>query len=114
MANILTVVSTINDPSAWDIISIGSDFDEMRYPLDVYQSSEDLPQLAVDIQRFLERPENIQDLFNEEQIRNLLFDLTPAEITAKIMSENAYEFIKKNIDNVSNPKLEEEASSTDN
>ncbi len=115
MANVLTVVSTVNDPSAWDLISIGSDFDALNYPLDVYKTAEDLPQLAVDIQRFLERPENIQELFNEEQIRNLLFNLTPAEITNKIMSENAYEFIKKQLDNVSTPLkiTDQQTSSTD-
>ncbi len=108
MANILTVVSTVNSASAWDIISIGSDFDEMLSPLDVYQSSEDMPQLAVDIQRFLERPEAIHDLFTEEQIRNLTFGLSPTEITNKIMSKNAFNFFKRNIDNLSNPELASE------
>ncbi|BDS13545.1 dipeptidase [Aureispira anguillae] len=100
MANILTVIRTINDASAWDHVAIGSDFDEMAEPLDAYQTSEDLPQLAVDIQRFLERPEAINDLFSEEDIRELMFDLTPTEITGKIMSLNAYNFISRHISNV--------------
>jgi len=107
MANILTIVKTIDNPSAWDVICIGSDFDEMLLPLDVYQSAEDLPQLAVDIQRFLERPKAIHDLFTEEQVRNLMFNLTPAEISAKIMTDNAYEFIKANIAKVKNTPEEE-------
>lgn len=100
MANILTVIQAINDAAAWNIISIGSDFDEMLEPLDAYATAEDLPQLALDIQRFLERPENIHDLFTEEQIRELMFDLTPAEITNMIMNLNAYNFIRRNIVNV--------------
>lgn len=100
MANILSVIDIINDASAWDHIAIGSDFDEMVEPLDSYQTSEDLPQLAVDIQRFLERPEAINDLFSEEKIRELMFDLTPTEITGKIMSLNAYNFISRHIGNV--------------
>jgi hypothetical protein len=97
MSNILTVIKTLNDVAAWDHIAIGSDFDEMVEPLDPYQTSEDLPQLAVDIQRFLERPESINDLFTEEEIRELMFDLTPTEITGKIMSLNAYNFISRHI-----------------
>ena len=97
MANIFTVIQTINDVAAWDHIAIGSDFDEMTEPLDPYQTSEDLPHLAVDIQRFLERPEAINDLFSEEKIRELMFDLTPTEITGKIMSLNAYNFISRHI-----------------
>ncbi|MFK7799834.1 MAG: peptidase [Aureispira sp.] len=97
MANILTIVKVINDPAAWDFICIGSDFDEMVAPLDPYQTSEALPQLAVDIQRFLERPEAINDLFSEEDIRELMFDLTPTEITSKLMSLNAYNFMSKHL-----------------
>jgi len=100
LANILTIVKTINEERAWDIISIGSDFDEMFEPLDTYQSAEDLPQLAIDLQRFLERPEAIHDLFSEEDIRELMFDLTPAEITSKIMTGNAYHFIKRHLANM--------------
>ena len=97
LANILTIVNVVKDPSAWDYICIGSDFDEMVAPLDPYQTAEDLPQLAVDIQRFLERPEAINDLFSEEDIRTLMFDLTPTEITSKIMSLNAYNFISRHL-----------------
>ena len=100
MANILTAIKVINDETAWDMIAIGSDFDEMIEPLDPYQSAEDLPQLAIDIERFLERPDAISDLFTEEDIRDLMFDLTPAEITVKIMKRNAYDFIKRNIGNI--------------
>lgn len=100
MANILTVVKVVNDVSIWDYIAIGSDFDEMTEPLDVYKTAEDLPQLAVDIQRFLERPEAINDLFSEEDIRELMFDLTPTEITGKLMSLNAYNFINRHLSNL--------------
>ena len=95
LANILAVVKTINDVSAWGFFCIGADFDEMVAPLDPYQTAEELPQLAVDIQRFLERPESINDLFSEEDIRELMFDLTPTEITGKLMSLNAYNFINR-------------------
>ena len=100
MANMLTVIQVINDESAWDMIAIGSDFDEMYEPLDPYQTSEDLPQLAIDIQRFLERPESIHDLFTEEDIRELMFELSPAEMTTYVMNLHAYNFIRRNIANI--------------
>lgn len=97
LANVLTVVRTVDDVSAWDMICIGSDFDEMAEPLDPYRTAEDISQLAVDIQRFLERPESINDLFSEEEIRELMFELTPTEITSKIMTLNAYNFISRQL-----------------
>jgi microsomal dipeptidase-like Zn-dependent dipeptidase len=100
MANILTVVKTLDEAAAWDHIAIGSDFDEMYEPLDAYQTVEDFPQLAVDIQRFLERPQPINDLFSEEEIRRLMFDLTATEITSKIMNLNAYNFISRHINSL--------------
>jgi hypothetical protein len=72
----------------------------MYEPLDAYQSVEDFPQLAVDIQRFLERPQPINDLFSEEEIRRLMFDLTATEITGKIMNLNAYNFISRHINSL--------------
>lgn len=100
LANMLTVVDVVGDARAWDCIAIGSDFDEMLEPLDPYKTAEDLPQLAVDIQRFLERPDAIHDLFSEEDIRELMYDFTPAEITEKIMTLNAYNFIRRNLANI--------------
>ncbi len=100
VANMLSIVKIIRDGTAWDMIAIGSDFDEMAEPLDSYKSAEDLPQLALDIQHFLERPEAIHNLFTEEDIRELMFDLTPEQITAKVMTLNAYNFISRNIDNM--------------
>ena len=41
-----------------------------------------------------------QHLFTEEDIRELMFELTPSEITEKIMNVNAYNFIRRNIANM--------------
>ncbi|MCH2043075.1 MAG: peptidase [Saprospiraceae bacterium] len=100
MANVLTIVRVINSPKAWDIISIGSDFDAMYDPLDPYYSAETFPELANDIQSFLEHPETIGgDLFTVQEIQRLMFNLPADEIANKIMSTNAIEFMKRNLEN---------------
>lgn len=97
MANILTVVKIIRDASAWDIIAIGSDFDEMAEPLSAYKTAADIPLLAKDIRQFLQRPEAILNLFSEEDIRELMYGLSAEQITNKIMSLNAFNFIERNL-----------------
>jgi microsomal dipeptidase-like Zn-dependent dipeptidase len=98
LANVFTVVDKIDKASAWNIISVGSDFDAMREPLDPYPSAEYLPDLASDIQEFLERPEDIGSLFTAKRIKELMYSYSAAEITEKIMSRNAIEFIRRNLD----------------
>lgn len=98
MANILTVVQTIDDAKAWDMIAIGSNFDGMFEPLDVYTSAEELPRLADDIQLFLEHPEAIADVFSVDEIQRLTFDLKSSDITRRIMSTNLINFVRNNLD----------------
>lgn len=97
MANILTVVKTVGNEKGWDIISIGSDYDAMLSPMTTYLSAEQIPDLARDIQRFLESPQPIDNLFTVKEIRSLMFNMKPDEITKKIMSENALNFIRNNL-----------------
>lgn len=98
MANILTIVQIIRDASAWDIIALGSDFDEMAEPLSAYRTAADVPLLANDIREFLQRPESILNLFTEEDIRELMYGLSAEQITNRIMSLNAFNFIQRNLD----------------
>lgn len=98
LANVFTVVDKVGKASAWNIVSVGSDFDAMREPLEPYPSAEYLPDLASDIQEFLERPEDIGSLFTAKRIKELMYSYSAAEITEKIMSRNAIEFIRKNLD----------------
>ncbi|MCP4440607.1 MAG: peptidase [Aureispira sp.] len=97
MANMLQVVKSMNNNKAWGIITIGSDFDAMYEPFEPYSSVEQLADLANDIQQFLEKPEDIHDLFKAEEIRELMFDYSPAEIAEKVMSSNALNFIQRNL-----------------
>ena len=98
LANVLTVIDVTGDKSAWDIVCLGSDFDGMNEPLDPYYSAAQIPELAHDIQRFLEKPEAIGDLFKAEDIKRLMFDYSAEDIVRKILFSNALEFAKRNID----------------
>lgn len=98
LANVLTVIDKVGTPAAWNVVAVGSDFDNMYEPLDPYPSAEYLPDLASDIQEFLERPEDIGSEFPAKKIKELMFNYTAAEITEKIMSLNAVEFIRRNLD----------------
>lgn len=97
MANMLKAVKVINNSKAWSMITIGSDFDAMYEPFEPYSSVEQLADLANDIQQFLEKPEDIHDLFKAEEIRELMYDYSPAEIAEKVMSSNALNFIQRNL-----------------
>ena len=109
LANVFTVVDVIGNRRAWDLICVGSDYDDMLEPLDPYPTAEFLPELANDIIDFLNRPEDIGDLFsarrrgdeNKNDFERLMFDYTPEEIAKKIMYQNARKFIQANLDETS-------------
>ncbi|WCL80190.1 membrane dipeptidase [Saprospira sp. CCB-QB6] len=97
MANVFATVKAVNEPSAWDILALGSDFDGMIAPFECYASSADMPVLAQDIYAFLSEPEAIFDLFTKEEVEALMFDLSPEEILRKFMYENGRNFALRNL-----------------
>jgi len=97
MANVFATVKAVNEPSAWDILALGSDFDGMIAPFECYASSADMPLLAQDLYAFLQEPEAIFDLFTKEEVEALMFDLSPEEIIRKFMYENGRNFALRNL-----------------
>jgi hypothetical protein len=86
---------------AWDIICIGSNFDDMLEPLDPYPTAEYLPDLANDIQEFLSNPQRkIGDLYSSEDIERLMQGYTADQITKKLLFKNAQDFIQRNLPEV--------------
>ena len=106
MANVLTVVQLVSKSSGynpkrksvWDIMSLGSDFDNIKQPLTAYPDASYTAKLAEDIEAFLAQPENISSLFTSRQIEELMEGFSPEELTEKIMSKNAYNFIKTQLE----------------
>ena len=100
-ANLFEIVKAVNSKKGWDLVSIGSDYDGLINHLDFYPTSGEIPVLRNDTLEFLKKPTAIsQDGFNYSltvtEIQQLMFDLTPAEITGKIFAGNVMEFLKKN------------------
>jgi microsomal dipeptidase-like Zn-dependent dipeptidase len=96
-ANFFASVRAINDVSAWNILCFGSDFDGMITPFEPYSRANDMPELAHDLQEFLENPTDIPTLFTKKELKRLCFGLSPKAILQKIMRENAFGFMVKHL-----------------
>ncbi len=97
-ANILEIVDAIRTKEAWNIISIGSDFDGVINSMEHYETYEDFPKLEQDLIHFFDQPTAVWDLFSKEQIEYYKFGMTGEEIVQKIMGKNATEFSFRIID----------------
>jgi microsomal dipeptidase-like Zn-dependent dipeptidase len=100
-ANIFEIVQTVNAKHAWNLISIGSDYDGFIHHFDFYPTAAELPVLRNDMLGFLNNPEEIhQPGFNYSlslaAIKRLMFDLPAEEIIEKIFAGNAMRFLQHN------------------
>jgi len=98
MSNILHIVRTIGHSTAWDMICMGTDTDGINHTCQVYPDMHILPDLASQMLHFLRYPiENphMKPMLSREEIHHLMFGLTPEEIVAKIMYQNAENFLKR-------------------
>ncbi len=91
--NILHAVKATGQKSGWNILSLGSDYDGMVQPFEFYDTAATLPNMALDLQNFLEQPTDIFEVFTAAEVKELMYDYTAAEITEKVFSSNALEFI---------------------
>ncbi len=95
-ANIFHIARVINEKNAWDIISIGSDFDGMIDALDSYTTAKDFPVMAKDLIDFIDNGKGIEEVgLSAADMKKLKFGYTTKEIIDKIMSGNALEFLRK-------------------
>lgn len=97
MANILMIVSSVNEKSAWDMITIGSNFDNIKPVIPMYQTAENLPDLRKDIYNFLKAPGDVFELFPAAEVNRLMFGHSPQEIVNKIFTANALSFLEENL-----------------
>lgn len=97
LANIFTVIRTVNQKEAWDIVTIGSNFDNFSPAIRMYSDASELHTLKYDIYEFLEDPEDIFDLFAKEELRRLMFRYSPEEIVNKLFSGNTLAFYHKHL-----------------
>ncbi|MEM7103390.1 MAG: hypothetical protein AAF502_09695 [Bacteroidota bacterium] len=97
MANIFSVVSVVQNRFAWDMITIGSDFDSIISPFPMYDSVKEMPDLANDMLEFLEDPEDLFDILTAQQVKQLMYGQKPADLVNKIFHGNAISFLEKNL-----------------
>lgn len=98
VANMLTIVETLKEPDAWDIISIGSDFDGMINAMEPYDQAIKMPSLREDLIDFFSDPEDVFDLFPRRKVQRLMFHHSPEELVDKVMGGNLIRFTERMLD----------------
>lgn len=94
--NIFHIVKVINKKEAWDIISIGSDFDGMINALDDYTKASDFERLYDDLLEYMDDNTALPQInMFEDEMKHLKFDLSNSQILDKIFYANALNFMKK-------------------
>jgi microsomal dipeptidase-like Zn-dependent dipeptidase len=80
-----------NDIFAWEYIAIGSDFDGVIDPINMFWSQEQTD----DLTQYIER--HAFNFFNDPQValKNRFNKIEPAEVVERIFHFNAYEFMRK-------------------
>jgi hypothetical protein len=85
--NIFSIIKAVGKRSAWDIITIGSDYDGLITHIDCYENVTKIPVLKMDLIQFLHTTQYKKDLW---------FELKPEEMMNKIFSTNLYQFLQRN------------------
>ncbi|MBL0110667.1 MAG: membrane dipeptidase [Saprospiraceae bacterium] len=103
MAHIFHVIRVCDSKDAWDLITIGSDFDGMISAFSEYQELSDFSTLSTHIFQFLHSLPTYRaygktdhyPAFTKKEFKRLMFDYTPEEIVNKIMYKNLELFLEK-------------------
>ncbi len=85
--NIFQIVRAVKEPTAWDIIGIGTDFDGMISHVDIYKNAESFRDMERNLAEYLDKTQTNKDLW---------YDYKPHELVTKILSTNSVEFFKRN------------------
>lgn len=80
-------VEAINEKSAWDVLTLGSDFDGVISHFDCYENMSTLPQLKADLIAYLHK---------HQYQSNLWFGYQPEELMNKFFTLNAMDFLRRN------------------
>ena len=105
VANLLRFVEMAGRKEAWDNLCIGSSFDGMLNPSDVYASSEQIPDLLRDLQAFFEKPTDVFDLYSAQQVKTLMYGYSAQVLVNKIAAFNPQRFLYATFGKGYNDKL---------
>lgn len=86
MDNIIQIVQAVDKSSAWDMITLGTDYDGAIPHVDCYEKSSRLPEFYDQLITYLDRTRHGEEYW---------YGLKPKQIADKIFSENALGFYQK-------------------
>jgi len=96
MSNILHFVRAVGEKSAWERICLGTDMDGVIEPLKPYTRYDNLAILGTHLTQFFHRPFDLREVgLNASDVKNLMYDYDPEELSEKIISKNVLNFLKK-------------------
>ncbi len=86
MDNVIQMIQAVGEPSAWDMITLGTDYDGAIPHVDCYEKSSRLPEFYDQLITYLDKTKHGKEYW---------YGLKPQEIADKIFSENALAFYQK-------------------
>nr|MBS0038503.1 membrane dipeptidase [Saprospiraceae bacterium] len=96
MSNIFHFVRAVGDQKAWDCIALGTDMDGVIEALPPYTNYSNLRMLPLHLTQFFHRPFSLDGIgMSRDEVSNWMFDLSPEQLTEKLMSGNVLNFLKR-------------------
>lgn len=102
MGNIFQIILAIGEKEAWTRIMIGSDYDGIMNPFDIYPKTSSFQRFIYDMEKFLENPKPItvyrggkETTLSATEIKDHMFGFTPNQIAKMIAIENFENFIQR-------------------
>lgn len=89
LANVFRCVEVMQTKEAWNHIGFTSGFDGVNSYFEGYDTAAEIKELRADMKAYLSNPKDIQDVYTAAEIKALMYDFTPQEITDKLFSLNA-------------------------
>jgi microsomal dipeptidase-like Zn-dependent dipeptidase len=93
--NMMEIVDVAQSVEAWDIISIGSDFDGMINAMETYDQGFKLPSLRSDLLAYFEQPTDLWDLYPKRKVQRYMYGLKASNIVDKVMGGNLLAFTER-------------------
>jgi hypothetical protein len=86
--NIFQIVGAVQQPTAWDIIGIGTDYDGMISHVDIYKNAESFRDIERNLTEYLDK---------SKMHKQLWYHYKPHELVTKILRDNSVEFFRRNL-----------------
>lgn len=97
--NMMEVVDVLQNEKAWDIISIGSDFDGMISAMETYDQGFQMPTLREDLLAYFEDPQDLWDVYPRRKVQRYMYGLTAEQIVDRVMGGNLVRFTERVLEN---------------